>query len=131
MDHGRFFLGIFRAIHVFSRRLMQNQLSKLLTGFFVLLPAWSALVFLKALSPLILCVVFFSVWIHDSVAYLAGSFWGKHKIAPDVSPGKTWEGSLGAGILLCLYWAAWFVFMKSGTLLHWDFWLRWPQLILD
>lgn len=96
----------------FSRRLMQNQLSKLLMGLFVLLPAWSALVFLKALSPLILCVVFFSVWIHDSAAYLAGSFWGKHKIAPDVSPGKTWEGSLGASILLCLYWTALFVFYE-------------------
>lgn len=107
-----FFWVFYVPLMFFSRRLIQNQLSKWLTGFFILLPAWSALVFLKALSPLILCVVFFSVWIHDSAAYLAGSFWGKHKIAPDVSPGKTWEGSLGAGVLLCLYWAAWFVFYE-------------------
>ena len=39
------------------------------------------------------------VFIHDSAAYFAGSLWGKHKIAPNISPKKSWEGCL-AGVLI-------------------------------
>ncbi len=38
-----------------------------------------------------LCLAFFS----DTVAYIFGRLWGRHKLYPAVSPGKTWEGSLG------------------------------------
>jgi len=38
------------------------------------------------------------VWVNDTMAYLTGSLLGKHKLWPAVSPGKTWEGTLG-GIL--------------------------------
>lgn len=39
------------------------------------------------------------VAIHDTGSYLAGKLWGKHKISPEISPGKTWEG-FGGGIIL-------------------------------
>ena len=39
------------------------------------------------------------VWAYDTGAFLAGSRWGRHKLAPELSPGKTWEGVLG-GLLL-------------------------------
>ena len=39
------------------------------------------------------------VWAYDTGAYLVGSRWGRHKLAPRLSPGKTWEGVLG-GLLL-------------------------------
>ncbi|PIE91387.1 MAG: hypothetical protein CR997_01320 [Acidobacteria bacterium] len=38
---------------------------------------------------------FFIVWMGDSFAYLIGSSCGRHKIAPNVSPNKSWEGALG------------------------------------
>jgi phosphatidate cytidylyltransferase len=44
-----------------------------------------------------------AVWIADSAAYFAGKRFGRHKLAPSISPGKTWEGVLGACIAVTLY----------------------------
>lgn len=41
---------------------------------------------------------FFILWCNDSGAYLAGSAFGKRKLFPRVSPGKSWEGSIGGAI---------------------------------
>ena len=46
-----------------------------------------------------LCVFVF-LWINDTGAYLCGSLLGKHKLFPRISPGKSWEGSIGGGILV-------------------------------
>lgn len=46
-----------------------------------------------------LCVFVF-LWCNDSGAYLSGSLLGKHKLFPRISPGKSWEGSIGGGILV-------------------------------
>ena len=44
--------------------------------------------------------VFVFLWINDSGAYICGSLLGKHKLFPRISPGKSWEGSIGGGILV-------------------------------
>jgi phosphatidate cytidylyltransferase len=44
--------------------------------------------------------VFVFLWMNDTGAYLCGSLLGKHKLFPRISPGKTWEGSIGGGILV-------------------------------
>lgn len=44
--------------------------------------------------------VFIFLWVNDSGAYLTGSLLGRHKLFPRISPGKTWEGSVGGGILV-------------------------------
>lgn len=53
-------------------------------------------------GPSLLLLLFCVVWVGDSVALYVGRSLGRHKLAPRLSPGKTWEGSLGsiAGSLL-------------------------------
>jgi phosphatidate cytidylyltransferase len=54
------------------------------------------LVHFNTLLPL---SVFIFIWLNDSCAYICGSLFGKHKLFPRISPGKTWEGSIGGGII--------------------------------
>ena len=44
--------------------------------------------------------IFVFLWVNDSGAYCVGSLLGKHKLFPRISPGKSWEGSIGGGILV-------------------------------
>ena len=46
-------------------------------------------------------------WISDSAAYFAGRRFGRHKLAPAISPGKTWEGVAGAVLAVSAYAATW------------------------
>lgn len=76
---------------------------RLVMGWLVLVPAWLALLFLRAEpagSWLVLMVVF-TVAAADIGAYFAGRQFGRTKLAPNVSPGKTWEGVIG-GLLFAL-----------------------------
>ncbi|MCL2344313.1 MAG: phosphatidate cytidylyltransferase [Desulfobulbus sp.] len=74
----------------------------LLVGAVVLLPAWLAAVQLRALGAGVLIAVFAIVWVADIAAYFAGRRFGKNKLAPAISPGKTREGAYGAAVgVLC------------------------------
>ena len=46
--------------------------------------------------------VFVFLWINDAGAYICGSLLGKHKLFPRIAPGKSWEGSIGGGILVII-----------------------------
>jgi phosphatidate cytidylyltransferase len=69
-------------------------------GFAVLVPAGLAMV---RLEPLVVLLVLVLVWIADSAAYFVGRAWGRRKLAPSISPGKTWEGVAGGLIGAALY----------------------------
>jgi phosphatidate cytidylyltransferase len=69
-------------------------------GFAVLVPAGLAM---TALEPLEVLLVLLLVWIADTAAYFVGRAWGRRKLAPAISPGKTWEGALGGLIGAALY----------------------------
>jgi phosphatidate cytidylyltransferase len=75
------------------------------TGWIVLVPAWLALAGLQA-EPGRLLTLLGIIWLSDTAAYLAGRAWGRHKMAPGISPGKTWEGLAGAGAAVAVYYVA-------------------------
>lgn len=59
--------------------------------------------------------VFVFLWINDTGAYCSGSLLGRHKLFPRISPGKSWEGSIGGGLfVLGAAWLIWYLAEKYG-----------------
>lgn len=86
-----------------SSRCWDGTPGRLLVGLLILLPAWQGLVLFKQwpqANGLILAVMVL-VWGADIGAYFVGKAFGKRKLAPRVSPGKSWEGLFG-GLLASL-----------------------------
>jgi phosphatidate cytidylyltransferase len=78
-------------------------------GALLLFTAWLALASAKGLGINFILSVFCLVWVADIAAYAGGRAFGRHKLAPAISPGKTWEG-VGSGmagvLVLALAWLA-------------------------
>jgi len=84
-------------------------------------------------GPSLLAFLFLTVWAGDTVAMYAGRAFGKRKLAPELSPNKTWAGAIGsvagavavAGILLSLstYLAQWNSVKLSYSDAPWWYWL--------
>ncbi len=98
---------------------------RLLMGWLALLPAWLALVYLRWQDAGEWKVMFLLTLIAmaDSGAYFSGSKFGKHKLAPAVSPGKSWEGFWG-GLLTST------VFAMAVWQVLWERQLSLPKLAL-
>jgi phosphatidate cytidylyltransferase len=91
-----------------KRKARPSPLACAIAGWLVMWPTWFAFVVLRDASPWLLLAIAALVWVADIAAYFAGRRFGRHKLAPEVSPGKTWEGVAGAlvgvavyGIVLC------------------------------
>lgn len=80
----------------------------LVVGAVLIVPTWLALVQLRQFGPWVLLGVMALVWVADIAAYFAGRAFGRRKLAPAISPGKTWAGAWGAvaGVLLYGWLAA-------------------------
>jgi phosphatidate cytidylyltransferase len=74
-------------------------------GWLLAWPAWFAFVVLRDMSPWLLLALTAMVWVADIAAYFAGKAFGKRKLAPSVSPGKTWAGLYGGMAGVAVYGA--------------------------
>ncbi|MCX7155489.1 MAG: phosphatidate cytidylyltransferase [Rhodocyclales bacterium] len=90
----------------FKWTLTGNDFFGYLLGALVILPTWAAMVALNAVSTWLMLATMALVWVADISAYFAGRTYGKHgkhKLAPTISPGKTWEGVAGAMVGVLIY----------------------------
>jgi len=91
-------------------------------GWLTLVPTWLAFMVLRnshySLDPFhgaeVIMFLFLMVWSADIGAYFSGKMLGKHKLMPNVSPGKTIEGFLGGMILACV------LMIVTGSYLQWS-----------
>lgn len=90
-----------------------SRLLKTVQGALVLGPAWLSLVLLHGAgmhSRLIVVLLFLLIWTADIAAYFTGRRWGRAKLSPRISPGKTWAGLYGALIATQVVALAWALF---------------------
>ena len=78
----------------------------LLAGLCLFLACWHALYAARQVSVGFVLSLLLVVWLADIGAYFAGKAFGRHKLAPTISPGKTWEGAFGGWILVLAVAAA-------------------------
>jgi len=83
---------------------VQSLSNRLLNGIYgvAIMGCFLAIAVLFQRSPLYLFSVMAIVWIADIGAYFSGKAFGKHKLAPSISPGKSWEGALGGWVAVLL-----------------------------
>jgi phosphatidate cytidylyltransferase len=86
-----------------SQSWAQGHLRRALMGWFTLVPAWTALLLIRSVDfhqssytgAWLICLLLGIVWAADIGGYFIGKPFGKRKLLPAVSPGKTLEGMLG------------------------------------
>lgn len=93
-----------------------NRVMLAAAGLVVLLPTWLALARLQS-EPKLLLQLLAVVWIADSAAFFTGRALGRRKLAPAISPGKTWEGVGGAFAAVAVYaWTLHFLLLSTPGL---------------
>jgi phosphatidate cytidylyltransferase len=112
------------------------RLARWVVGVAVLCAAWLALSNARAIGINFLLSMLCLVWMADVAAYFGGRTWGRRKLAPAISPGKSWEGvwSGMAGVLaLALLWMGldrWFSFDSASLYTQLQRTLGWAGLVL-
>lgn len=100
-----FFWVLIVPVWLITRKALNNRLFMSTIGLLLLMAMWVGVVGLRSISPWMLLAVIATVNIADSAAYFSGRRFGHYKLAPEISPGKTWEGVAGALVAVSLYGA--------------------------
>ena len=87
---------------LWTHRRIDNRMILAVAGLIVFVPTWLAFALLQR-APVLLLLLMAVVWIADTAAYFFGHQFGRHKLAPRISPGKTWEGVGGALLCIAVY----------------------------
>lgn len=103
-------------VALFFNTFFKHKALNLLLGWGLMMSLWMALVAAKEVNPYVLLVIISTIWLADSAAYFAGKQFGRHKLAPAISPGKTWEGVAGALLAVAAYAAT---LKLSGAVATW------------
>jgi phosphatidate cytidylyltransferase len=88
---------------VLRNRLPTSRVAGAVSAFVALEGAFVAIVACRAYSPWLALAAMAIVWIADTAAYFTGRRFGRRKLAPRISPGKTWEGAFGAIVAVAVY----------------------------
>jgi len=103
-----------------SSLLRKTLTVRLINGLFIFVPMATALMALHLQDKALILFLLLIIWATDIGAYFVGKFFGKNKLCPSVSPGKTLEGVYG-GIALAQIVAITFVYSSTQMLLLNDF----------
>ena len=117
------FWVVISPIWLITRKKITHKLTMAFLGLVLLFSTWLALNGLQNISPWLLLGVMMTVWLADSCAYFAGKRFGRHKLAPEISPGKTWEGVAGAMLATTIYGLALCHYMHYSRWLILGLWL--------
>ncbi len=110
------FLLLITELFSHSEYPFQNIGLVILSICYVALPVWllnTIIIHENSYEPFIPLGIILLIWSNDAFAYLVGSAIGKHKIIPRISPGKTWEGSIGG--VVCNFIVAYLLTILFGV----------------
>lgn len=102
---------LYRGVDAYAR---WPQMLRLWLGLFLIACAWLALVQARLLGLGFLLSVLLLVWVADIAAYFGGKRFGRRKLAPSVSPGKSWEGAFSGLLGVFLLALAWIWATRQG-----------------
>ena len=109
-----------------TKGMFATTAGKIVGGFLVLIPLWVASVYLLGVDSerprALLLFLLVLVWVADTAAYFVGSVFGRTKLAPYVSPGKTVEGVMGgvAGVVVLAWLCGTMIWkFEPGLLVRW------------
>ena len=97
----------------------KSYIFNVVIGILIIVPAWFAMVGLQTV-PYALLGVLVGIWLVDIAGYFVGRKFGKIKLLPSVSPGKTREGVLGGLVAICVYGLGLSFIVDDGfSIAHW------------
>lgn len=105
---------------------------RLWIGLFLIACAWLALVQARLIGLGFLLSILVLVWMADVAAYFGGKAWGRRKLAPTISPGKSWEGALSGLLGVFVLAGVWLLVDAQGlgdhSSLYARLWAKGPAL---